>query len=168
MTLSTSWIRLAALALLATLPALAQTSTLAPIDGDPAEIAQFAGEWVGGYTCDETGRHGTLVFRLAAGADSVRAAVLMIPRATGEALVPPAIPLAVHRVAVEGRSIRGSLERYEDPEWHVPLETEFGGALAREDHIEGYFRAVGTQIDTVPQCGRWWATRAADPPLARR
>ncbi len=151
-----------ALALLAGPLALAQTSTPAPVDGDPADLAAFVGEWVGGYTCAETGRRGTLVFRVVAGEDSVRAVVLMIPRATEDDLVPEAIPLAVHRVEVTGRSLRGVLARYDDPEWEIPLETSFGGTLAGGDHIEGYFRADGTQIDTIPQAGRWWATRAAD------
>ena len=146
----------------------AQTSAPAPVEGGAADLARFAGEWVGGYTCAETGRHGTIVFRLASGADSVRAVVLMIPRATEDDLVPQAVPLAVHHVEVTGRSLRGVLARYDDPEWEIPLETSFGGALARDGHIEGYFRADGTQIDTVPQVGRWWATRASDRPLARR
>ena len=148
--------------------AAAQTSAPVPVEGEAADLAQFAGEWVGGYTCAETGRHGTIVFRLVAGDDSVRAVVLMIPRATEDDLVPDAIPLAVHRVEVAGRSLKGVLARYDDPEWDIPLETSFGGTLARDDHIEGYFRADGTQIDTVPQVGRWWATRATDRPLARR
>ena len=148
--------------------AAAQTSAPAPVEGEAADLARFAGEWVGGYTCAETGRHGTIVFRLVAGDDSVRAAVLMIPRATEDDLVPEAIPLAVHRVEVTGRSLRGVLARYDDPEWEIPLETSFGGVLERNGHIEGYFRADGTQIDTVPQVGRWWATRATDRPLARR
>ncbi len=165
---STSWFHAAVLALgvLAAPLVLAQTPT--PVEADPADLARFAGEWVGGYTCAETGRHGTIVFRLVAGADSVRAVVLMVPRATEEDLVPEAVPLAVHRVEVSGRSLRGVLARYDDPEWEIPLETSFGGTLAREDHIEGYFRADGTRIDTIPQAGRWWATRAADRPLADR
>ena len=148
--------------------AAAQTSAPAPVEGEAADLARFAGEWVGGYTCAETGRHGTIVFRLVAGDDSVRAVVLMIPRATEDDLVPEAVPLAVHRVEVTGRSLRGVLARYDDPEWEIPLETSFGGVLEHNGHIEGYFRADGTQIDTVPQVGRWWATRATDRPLARR
>ena len=148
--------------------AAAQTSSPAPVEGEAADLARFAGEWVGGYTCAETGRHGTIVFRLVAGDDSVRAVVLMIPRATEDDLVPEAVPLAVHRVEVTGRSLRGVLARYDDPEWEIPLETSFGGVLEHNGHIEGYFRADGTQIDTVPQVGRWWATRATDRPLARR
>ena len=146
----------------------AQTAASAPVDGDSAHVAEFAGEWVGGYTCDETGRHGTVVFRLAAGVDSVRAVVLMIPRATDGDLFPTAVPLAVHRVEVTGGTLRGVLARYEDPEWRLPLETTFSGTLDGAGRIEGVFRADGTQIDTIPQRGRWWAVRAADRPLARR
>lgn len=148
--------------------ALAQSSASAPVDGEAADLARFAGEWVGGYTCAETGRHGTIVFRLRAGDDSVRAVVLMVPRATEDDLVPEPVPLAVHRVEVTGRTLTGVLARYEDPEWGIPLETHFHAALGDDGRIGGTFRADGTRIDTVPQVGRWWATRAADRPLARR
>ena len=144
------------------LAAAAQTAV--PVEGRRADIDLLAGTWVGAYDCEETGRHGTVVFRLQAGADSVWATVLMTPRPTDAVPAPAAIPLRVHAVEVTGRSFRGSLDRYEDPEWDLPLETEFGGALATDDHIEGYFRAEGAQVDTVPQCGRWWATRAPDVP----
>lgn len=159
---------IAALALLVGPAALAQRPAPAPIDGDSADLAQFAGEWVGGYACEETGRHGTLVFRLVAGADSVRAVVLMTPRATEDTLLPASIPLAVHRVEVLGPMLRGVLARYDDPEWGIPLVTSFEGTIEREDRIEGTFRADGAQIDTIPLEGRWWATRTAEWPLARR
>ena len=146
----------------------AQTSPSVPIDGDHADLDRFAGEWVGGYTSAETGRQGTLVFRLVAGDDSVRAVVLMTPRATEDDLVPEAVPLAVHRVEITGRTLNGVLARYDDPEWELPLETSFSGTLDRNGHIEGSFRAVGTRIDTIPQTGHWWATRASDGPLTLR
>lgn len=148
--------------------ALAATaaSQTAPLEGAPADRDRFVGEWIGEYACEETGRRGTIVFRLPPGADSVDASVLMMPRPTPEVRFPAPIPLAVHRVEVRGRSVRGVLARYEDPEWGLPLETTFGGTLAHDDHLEGYFRAVGTRIDTVPQNGRWWATRVASLPSA--
>lgn len=140
----------------------------APVTGDRADLDRFVGEWVGGYSCEETGRRGSLSFRLAAGADSVEATVLMVPRPSEAAPVPDPVPLTVHAVEISGRSFRGVLDRYEDPELHIPLETTFGGALAEADRIEGYFHAEGTRIDTVPQCGRWWATRVADAPVPPR
>ena len=157
---------LVALAVAAASAAAAQTP--APVEGEPADLAAFAGEWVGGYTCDETGRHGTVVFRLVAGEDSARAVVLMVPRATEDDLFPAAVPLAVHRVEVTGRTLRGVLARYDDPEWDLPLETHFQATLGDDGQIEGTFRADGTRIDTIPQRGRWWATRATDRPLAGR
>ena len=153
---------LAALLLTASASVAAQPGPPAPVDGERADLDRFVGEWAGGYECEETGRRGTLEFRLAAGADSVEAAVWMIPHAAPGAPRPAPVPLAVHAVEVRGRSFRGVLDRYEDPELHLPLETAFGGALAAPDRIEGYFHAEGTRIDTVPQCGRWWATRVAD------
>ncbi len=156
--------RLVLLAALATSALASSAQTAVPVGGDRGDVDRLAGTWVGEYACEETGRHGTVVFRLEVGADSVQATVLMTPRATDAVPVPAAIPLRVHAVEVTGRSFRGSLDRYDDPEWDLLLETEFGGALATDDHIEGYFRAEGTQVDTTPQCGRWWATRAADIP----
>ncbi len=138
------------------------TAQSAPVEGERAAIDRFAGEWVGSYECPETGRSGTLLFRLAAGADSVAATVWMVPRATDANPAPDAIPLTVHHVAIEGPSFWGSLERYDDPEWELPLDTEFGGVLTGDGYVEGYFRSAGTRIDTVPQCGRWWATRTDD------
>jgi hypothetical protein len=145
-----------------TLALAAAGQTPAPIEGEPADLDRFAGAWVGGYICEETGRHGTVLFRLAAGADTVEAAILMIPRAT-EGPQATAVPLAVHRVAVEGRTLRGVLARYDDPEWDLPLETDFVGTLADDGQtIKGTFRAVGTTVDTIPQNGRWWARRASE------
>ena len=157
-------VRLAFLVALAASALAPRAQTAAPIEGDRDDVDRLAGEWVGAYDCEDTGRHGTVVFRLQPGADSVWATVLMTPRATEASPAPASVPLRVHAVEVTGRSFRGSLEGYADPQWDLPLETEFGGALATDDHIEGYFRTQGTQIDTVPQCGRWWATRAADVP----
>jgi hypothetical protein len=157
-------LRLACLVLLLVArPVAAQTT--APVDGDA--VGAFAGEWIGGYASEATGRHGTLVFRLVVGTDSVRAVVVMTPRATADVLVPEGVALAVHHVTIDGRELRGVLARYDDPEWHLPLETSFVGTLVGDDRIEGVFEAVGTQIDTVPQDGQWWATRVPGGPLAR-
>lgn len=158
--------RLVALALLLPLAVAAQTAP-APIEGARADIDRLAGDWVGGYDGIETGRHGAILFRLAAGADSAEAVVLMVPRATEDDLVPAAIPLALHRIAVEGSGFSGVLARYHDPEWGFPLETEFGGVLRPDGSLEGFFRAVGTRIDTTPGVGRWWARRATEPQASR-
>ena len=161
-------LRLAALALAVLASPAASSQTPAPVDGEPGDLAPFVGEWVGGYACDETGRHGTVVFRLAPGADTVRAVVLMIPRAVEGDPIPTIVPIAVHHVEVSGGTLRGVLSRYDDPEWGLPLETTFTGTVDDQGRIEGGFRADGTRVDTVPQQGRWWAVRVADRPLARR
>lgn len=155
---------LAACLLAASAGGAAQTA--APVTADPADLAAFAGEWAGGYVGEDSGRQGTVVFRLAATADSVRALVLMVPRPTAGDPTPTPVPLAVHHVTVEGRTVRGTLVRYADPEWGLPLETEFRGTLAADGRLEGSFRSVGTRIDTIPEVGHWWALRAADAPLA--
>ena len=140
--------------------------TAAPVTADPADLAAFVGEWAGGYVGEDSGRQGTVVFRLAATGDSVRALVLMVPRPTADDPMPAPVPLAVHHVTVEDRTVRGTLVRYDDPEWGLPLETEFRGILSDDGRLEGWFRSVGTRIDTIPEVGHWWALRAADAPLA--
>ncbi len=160
-------IRLAAVLVLAVASAAAaQPAPPAPVDGDPAALDRFAGEWVGSYASSGTGRHGSLVFRLAAGADSARAVVLMTPRSTETDPAPTAVPLVVRHIEVAGESLRGTLARYDDPEWELPLDTSFGATLTDDGRLEGAFRAAGVQVDTVPQVGQWWATRVADPPVA--
>ena len=148
------------LVLFAAPAALSQTSV--PVEGDRADLGRFVGEWVGSYESTETGRQGTIVFRLVAGDDSARAVVLMVPRGTEANLLPKPVPLAVHRIEITGRLLRGLLARYDDPEWELPLETSFSGALGDDGRLEGVFRATGTRIDTVPQDGRWWATKTSD------
>ena len=91
---------LAALLLTASASVAAQPGPPAPVDGERADLDRFVGEWAGGYECEETGRRGTLEFRLAAGADSVEAAVWMIPHAAPGAPRPAPVPLAVHAVEV--------------------------------------------------------------------
>lgn len=145
--------------------ALALTAqTAVPVGGDRSCVDRLAGTWVGQGACEDTGRHGTVEFRLQAGAESAWATVLMTPHATDAVPAPAAVPLRVHAIEVTGRSFWGSLDRYDDPEWRLPLETEFGGALATDGRVEGYFRSEDTQAGTVRQCGRWWATRSADTP----
>jgi hypothetical protein len=87
----------------------------------------------------------------------------MVPRATDRDPAPLGVPLAVRLVTVDGRTLRGVLARYDDPEWELPLETAFVGTLGPNGRtIGGSFRAEGTTVDTIPQEGRWWARRAPE------
>ena len=65
------------------LGALSCSSTPRPVavTGTPVELQSLTGEWSGEYHADGGGRQGTVVFKLAAGADSATGDVLMFPRA---------------------------------------------------------------------------------------
>ena len=69
--------------------------TAAPVTADPADLAAFVGEWAGGYVGEDSGRQGTVVFRLAATGDSVRALVLMVPRPTADDPMPDFVRCAL-------------------------------------------------------------------------
>lgn len=54
-----------------------------PVTGERAELAAMAGRWEGWYRSDETGRSGSIVFRLTAGGDSAAGDVVMTPAGAG-------------------------------------------------------------------------------------
>lgn len=140
-------IRLLVAALLGT--SCAYQATPVPISGD---IVLLEGEWEGTYSSQETGRTGTILFRLAAGADSAYGDVVMIPAKSEPIRVPtmpeiseswrkPARLLAISFVRCEHGDVSGRLEPYEDPETGEPVETTFEGRLLRK-HFEGTFSTV--------------------------
>src|SRR5262249_31322837 len=51
-----------------------------PVAGTPAGLSALAGQWNGEYHANGGGRQGTVVFKLAAGADTASGEVLMFPR----------------------------------------------------------------------------------------
>ena len=48
-----------------------------PVLGTRTDIAALTGEWVGTYTSGESGREGSIVFQLEAGADTAQGDVMM-------------------------------------------------------------------------------------------
>lgn len=157
-------------ALLLTLPlvagACARNPAPVPLYGDAAALA---GEWQGQYTSDESGRAGSIAFRLEAGRDTAYGDVLMfVPRSAQEApsfypagtlqpSPPDARPLRIRFVEVEAGRLRGRLDAYPDPTCGCTVETVFEGQL-QGDVIAGTFttrRLDGTQ----PQRGRWRVRR---------
>ena len=71
--------RLASIAAVAVLQACAGAATPVPIAGTATDLQALAGEWSGEYWSAETGRSGSIVFRLRAGTDSASGDVIMGP-----------------------------------------------------------------------------------------
>lgn len=140
-----------------------------PVAGD---LMMLAGRWEGEYGGRESGRHGSIIFTLAAGADTAYGDVLMTPR---EWEVPPdsrpgkpdiplrpqgqspqAIPIAFVRAA--DRTVEGQLGAYRDPECGCQLVTTFTGRLVSPNHFEGTF--VSLHFEMGKETRGWWrATR---------
>ena len=143
-----------------------------PVVANAADLSQLAGEWAGNYTSPETGRSGSITFKLGAGKDSAFGDVLMVPSGATQALVPadrgsgaqgsntparsPQV-LTIRFVRVEGGRVSGTLDPYRSPDCECTLTTTFSGEL-RGDTIEGSFVTRGTQLG-APQTGRWKVTR---------
>jgi hypothetical protein len=128
---------------------------LVPVSG--GGVGALAGEWEGSYASPQTGRGGSIVFRLTAGRDTAEGDVVMVPRGTAQPLqrAPDApgaasaaahpIPeaLAIRFVRAEGGRVSGQLEPYRDPDCACPVSTVFEGTVSG-DRIEGTFTTRGS------------------------
>ncbi len=143
------------------------TSPSVQVLAQRAELASLVGEWVGEYSSAESGRSGSIVFKLAAGADSAAGDVVMTPRGGGEPLSaneppggaarPTPQPLRIRFVRLESGAVSGTLEPYRDPELGILLSTVFTGTLDG-DQIRGTFTTSGGELSRA-QRGEWHATR---------
>ncbi|MHB1222982.1 MAG: hypothetical protein ACYC2G_02890 [Gemmatimonadaceae bacterium] len=141
-----------------------------PVLAERAQLDALVGEWVGEYSSAESGRSGSIVFTLRAGADTASGDVVMTPRGSGEPLspnVPPGAsatrpapqPLRIRFVRLENGAVSGTLEPYRDPESGALVSTVFVGALDG-DEIRGTFTSSGGELPR-PLHGEWHATRRA-------
>lgn len=136
-----------------------------PVLGDARTLE---GEWEGEYRSDGTGRFGSILFRLAAGADSARGDVIMIPAIGAEVPQPDRVPseavvmrkqpqaLAISFVACEEGEVSGKLAPYRDPDTGAKVETVFLGRIVG-NRLEGTFTSYFQ--DGSRATGRWWAER---------
>jgi hypothetical protein len=142
--------------------------TPVPVAGTASDLAALAGEWSGEYSSDESGRSGSIVFRLVAGSDSATGDVVMSPQfwrrgaAPGDppaGVAPPPAPqvLSIKFVRVAGGRVNGRLDPYTDPHCGCTLLTEFEGGL-RDDTLEGTYSSRHSATGEV-QRGRWKVTR---------
>lgn len=140
-----------------------------PVIGD---IETLAGRWEGEYGSRESGRTGSILFTLEAGADTAHGDVLMVPRewdlppqprpGDPDAMdfrrdrPPQALPIAFVR-AVDG-IVEGRLEPYRDPECNCLLTTIFSGKLVNPTTFEGTFISIHGSGDRTVR-GWWRVTR---------
>jgi len=138
-----------------------------PVVGLEADISQLAGEWYGDYSSVESGRSGSIVFKLIAGTDSATGDVVMTPKwftRQGNSQMepsptpPPASqPIAIRFVRVSGGQVSGALAPYTDPTCGCALHTTFVGRL-RSDTLDGTYTSVHEQTRDLQQ-GRWRVVR---------
>ncbi len=142
--------------------------TPVPVAGTASDLAAMAGEWSGEYSSDESGRSGSIVFRLSAGSDSATGDVVMSPQfwprgagpgdpAAGFTAPPAPQVLSIRFVRVAGGRVSGRLDPYTDPQCGCTLLTEFEGAL-RDNTLEGTYSSRHGATGEV-QRGRWKVTR---------
>lgn len=141
-----------------------------PIRASPSSLQALVGEWDGSYTSRDTGRSGSLWFKLVAGEDHAHGDVLMTPRGRTEPYFryPPSgwpsagRPIDLTEVltiqfvhAADGR-LDGRLEPYWDLDCQCEAVTTFRGRLLG-DRIEGRFH---TRLGVAGQAnGEWVAYR---------
>jgi hypothetical protein len=144
-----------------------------PIAGSTRELSALVGEWVGEYQSPETGRAGTISFKLEAGRDTAFGRVIMVPaditgiRADSSKEVPPAIAgisqvLTIRFVRVSGDTISGMIDPYSSPDCNCALRTTFRGEM-RPDRIAGTFRTQHSGSEHSSQSGTWVVRRKSTP-----
>ena len=146
-----------------------------PVVGAPADLGRLAGEWSGEYQGETSGRSGTIVFKLSAGADTAFGDVLMIPRERREQRLPTQDPstglpiprapevLSIAFVRAAGGGVTGQLDPYRDPECDCTVITRFEGHF-RGNALEGTYssRHVGGGVGEgggETRAGTWKITR---------
>ena len=139
--------------------------TPVPVSGD---LAGLAGEWEGMYSSVETGRSGTLSFKLDAATDSAFGDVWMgvaeqqdvrqhdAPRVV-TARPHPAEALQIAFVRARGGRVTGRLEPYQDPVTGERLFTVFDGARDG-DEFHGTYTSRNEVTGRVAH-GDWTAHR---------
>jgi hypothetical protein len=138
-----------------------------PVQAAPGALASLAGAWEGTYVGEQSGREGSITFRVTEHGDSAFGDVLMVPAQGGqprpvdapaEHLRHAASPqlLSIAFVALAGQRLRGTLEPYVAPDCECRVLTTFTGTIAG-DVVSGTF--VTRTSDGVEQTGRWRVSR---------
>jgi hypothetical protein len=139
-----------------------------PVSGTPTDVGALVGEWTGEYRSVESGRSGSILFKLDAGTDTARGDVVMVARDAGMshddavniALTRQAANqvLTIRFVRITGTTVTGSIDPYPSPDCACQLVTVFRGEL-KGNRMDGTFRTNHSGSDTPTQQGTWTATR---------
>ena len=137
-----------------------------PVSGD---VAALRGEWEGTYSSLQSGRTGSIYFRLEGGTDTARGDVIMnpldppgvsAPRDPSESLDPsrprPEI-LTITFVRATAGTVSGRLDAYRDPQCGCRLTTTFTGEL-RGDTLSGRFSSWHEEMQHRTE-GHWKVIR---------
>jgi len=155
-----------AVAIAGTLLGCSGSQSPVPVVGREADVSQLAGDWSGEYSSVESGRSGSIVFKLVAGTDSATGEVVMTPQwltrqggnaQPGPTTQPVSQPLTISFVRVSGGQVSGALQPYPDPNCGCTLHTTFVGRL-QADTLQGTYSSVHEQTRDV-QKGRWRVVR---------
>lgn len=144
--------------------------TPVPVSGS---VDQLVGEWEGEYSSEETGRRGSILFRLDPGRDTATGDVLMTP---DQARVVPTVPervddpwwrhspqvVQISFVRCVDGEVTGLMKPYTDPETGETVYTEFIGTLTGNT-LSGTF-ASWTEASRRRTGGTWSATRKPPRP----
>lgn len=140
------------------------------MEPSPAEFQALVGEWDGTYTSRDTGRSGSIWFKLIAREDHAHGDVLMTPRGhmepyyryppngwlPGERPADVTQILTIQFVHASAGTVDGRLEPYWDPDCRCQAVTTFRGRLDG-DRLEGTF---DTRLGNTGEAnGRWIARR---------
>lgn len=149
------------------LTACGGTNPPVTVVGPEADVRALSGNWFGEYASPLTGRSGTIVFALEAGADSAWGRVVMTPSGAagpvrpwqnprGAVAMPRPTELSIRFVHIAGGRVSGSLTPYADPATGEPRYTVFEGRMVA-DTIAGTYTSRPSVGD--PPTGRWRVVR---------
>jgi hypothetical protein len=167
-----------AVASAALLSACASHPTPIPVISPQSNLSALVGDWSGEYSSTETGRSGSISFKLQAGKDTAFGSVIMVPRAQdgvpASGVAPVDRPMVkgmaaqsagelitIRFVRMEGNHVVGTLDPDRDPDCGCQLTTTFQGEFTNANTIDGTFHTVGSGISHIPASGRWKVERVA-------
>ena len=117
------------------------------VQGTDLDLARVAGNWVGEYQGNESGRTGPVSFTLEMGKHT----------AEGEVMMGGATPLKIAFVKVKEDEVKGTIAPYTDPACSCEVETTFMGMVGN-DAINGTFETKVSKTGQT-QGGTWAVTR---------
>ena len=155
----------------ALLAACAGQSAPVPVIGAAADVRRLAGQWLGEYSSNETGRAGSIAFTLDSAEDHAHGDVMMSPpnrvwtgfddERYARGPEPPDLAtarvLAIEFVRARGDQVSGVLAPYDDPACQCPVRTEFVGRLVA-DTLDGTYETRQVAGGTTTS-GRWRVLR---------